>query len=99
MLNILESKIDNFQYIEISNSEIPLKDIISSYLLNSQLITNGDNEMQLILPEEVKQYENCMSWLDKLKQISDVKLLILLILGNVYEWRRACMSKIKSDFK
>jgi succinylarginine dihydrolase len=74
MLNILESKIDNFQYIEISNSEIPLKDIISSYLLNSQLITNSNNEMQLILPEEVKQYENCMSWLDKLKQISDVKL-------------------------
>ena len=74
MLNILKSKIDNFQYIEISDSEIPLKDIISSYLLNSQLITNGDNEMQLILPEEVKGYENCMSWLDKLKQISDVKL-------------------------
>ena len=74
MLNILESKIDNFQYIEISNSEIPLRDIINSYLLNSQLITNGDNEMQLILPEEVKGYENCMSWLDKLKQISDVKL-------------------------
>ena len=74
MLNILESKIDNFQYIEISNSEIPLEDIISSYLLNSQLITNGDNEMQLILPEEVKGFENCMSWLDKLKQISDVKL-------------------------
>ena len=74
MLNILESKIDNFQYIEISSSEIPLKDIINSYLLNSQLITNGDNEMQLILREEVKGYENCISWLDKLKQISDVKL-------------------------
>ena len=74
MLNILESKIDNFQYIEISNSEIPLKDIISSYLLNSQLITNVDNEMQLILPDEVKEYDNCLSWLDKLKQISDVKL-------------------------
>jgi succinylarginine dihydrolase len=73
MLNILESKIDNFQYIEISNSEIPLKDIISSYLLNSQLITNVDNEMQLILPDEVKEYDNCLSWLDKLKQISDVK--------------------------
>ena len=74
MLNILGSKVDNFQYIEISNSEIPLKDIISSYLLNSQLITNVNNEMQLILPDEVKEYDNCLSWLDKLKQISDVKL-------------------------
>ena len=74
VLDILESKIDNFQYVEITNSEIPLKDIIDSYLLNSQLITNGDDEMQLILPSEVRNYENCMSWLDKLKQISDVKL-------------------------
>ena len=74
ILDILESKIDNFQYVEITNSEIPLKDIIDSYLLNSQLITNGDDEMQLILPTEVRNYENCMSWLDKLKQISDVKL-------------------------
>ena len=29
--------------------------------------------MQLILPEEVKDFSNCMSWLEKLKQISDVK--------------------------
>ena len=74
VISSLESKIDNFQYIEISDSEISLKDIINSYLLNSQLFTNADGEMQLILPEEVKNYPNCMAWLDKLKQISDVKL-------------------------
>ena len=55
--------------------EIPLKNIIDSYLLNSQLATNGQNEMMLILPEEVKSYETCMAWLDKLKQISDIKTL------------------------
>ena len=30
--------------------------------------------MQLILTEEVKDFSNCMSWLDKLKQISDIKI-------------------------
>ena len=74
LLKNLEAKIDNFQFIEISDSEIPLKNIIDSYLLNSQLATNGQNEMMLILPEEVKSYETCMAWLDKLKQISDIKL-------------------------
>ena len=74
LLKTLESKIDNFQYIEISDSEVPLNCIIDSYLLNSQLSTNGQNEMMLVLPEEVQSYKNCMAWLDKLKQISDVKL-------------------------
>ena len=74
VINNLESGIDNFKFIEIPESEIPLEDIINSYLLNSQLFTNEKNEMQLILPEEVKDFSNCMSWLDKLKQISDIKI-------------------------
>ena len=67
-------EVENFNYIEIPDKEIPLDDIISSYLLNSQLFTNGEGEMQLILPAEVQNYENCMQWLDKLKQTSDIKL-------------------------
>ena len=74
VLKHLELEVENFNYIEIPDKEIPLDDIISSYLLNSQLFTNGEGEMQLILPAEVQNYENCMQWLDKLKQTSDVKL-------------------------
>ena len=74
VLEHLELEVKNFNYIEIPDKEIPLDDIISSYLLNSQLFTNGEGEMQLILPAEVQNYENCMQWLDKLKQTSDVKL-------------------------
>ena len=74
VLKHLEMEVENFNYIEIPDKEIPLDDIISSYLLNSQLFTNGEGEMQLILPAEVQNYENCMQWLDKLKQTSDVKL-------------------------
>jgi len=74
VLEHLQLEVKNFNYIEIPDKEIPLDDIISSYLLNSQLFTNGEGEMQLILPAEVQNYENCMQWLDKLKQTSDVKL-------------------------
>ena len=74
VLKHLELEVENFNYIEIPDKEIPLDDIISSYLMNSQLFTNGEGEMQLILPAEVQNYENCMQWLDKLKQTSDVKL-------------------------
>ena len=74
VLKHLELEVENFNYIEIPDKEIPLDDIISSYLLNSQLFTNSEGEMQLILPAEVQNYENCMQWLDKLKQTSDVKL-------------------------
>ena len=74
VLKHLELEVENFNYIEIPDKEIPLDDIISSYLLNSQLFTNGEGEMQLILPAEVQNYENCMQWLEKLKQTSDVKL-------------------------
>ena len=75
VLDHLELEVENFNYIEIPDKEIPLDDIISSYLLNSQLFTNGEGEMQLILPTEVQNYENCMQWLDKLKHTSDVRLL------------------------
>ena len=74
VLKHLELEVENFNYIEIPDKEIPLDDIISSYLLNSQLFTNGEGEMQLILPAEVQNYENCMQWLEKLKQTSDIKL-------------------------
>ena len=74
VLEHLKLEVENFNYIEIPDKEIPLDDIISSYLLNSQLFTNGEGEMQLILPAEVQNYENCMQWLDKLKQTSDIKL-------------------------
>ena len=50
VLKNLELEVENFNYIEIPDKEIPLDDIISSYLLNSQLFTNGEGEMQLILP-------------------------------------------------
>ena len=73
IIRILENNVSNFQFIEIKENEIPLKDIIKSYLLNSQLVSTTDGEMLMVLPADVQNFDNCMQWIDKLKQISPVK--------------------------
>jgi len=39
---------------EISDQEVPIQDVVSSYLFNSQLITKPSGGMMLISPEETK---------------------------------------------
>ena len=41
-----------FHPIEILSEDISLDNLVSSYLLNSQLITVKNNEMMMLLPEE-----------------------------------------------
>ena len=60
-------------FIKIYNEEISLGDIVGSYLLNSQLVTNpSSNEMCLILPREVNEYSSVERWLEKLPDISPI---------------------------
>ena len=59
--------------IEILSEDISLDDLVSSYLLNSQLITVKNNEMMMLLPEEVQNHPNCMRWLDEIKSSSPIK--------------------------
>ena len=73
IIRILENNVSNFQFIEIKENEIPLIDIIKSYLLNSQLVSTTDGEMLMVLPADVRNFDNCMQWIDKTKQISPVK--------------------------
>ena len=73
IIRILENNVSNFQFIEIKENEIPLIDIIKSYLLNSQLVSTTDGEMLMVLPADVKNFDNCMQWIDSFKQISPVK--------------------------
>ena len=49
IIRILENNVSNFQFIEIKENEIPLIDIIKSYLLNSQLVSTTDGEMLMVL--------------------------------------------------
>lgn len=53
-------------FIQISEQELSLKEAISSYLFNSQLITLADGSMALILPREVENSHNASSCVYKI---------------------------------
>ena len=69
----LKKLVPNFKPIKILNSEIDLQTIVSSYLLNSQLISLPSGGMMFLLPSEVKQYSNCMQWLEKISAEEEIK--------------------------
>ena len=69
----LRENIPNFQPFEILSKDISLDELVSSYLLNSQLITVGSNEMMMWLPEEVQNHSNCMHWIEAMKDSSPIK--------------------------
>jgi len=49
--------------IEVGRNEVPLKDAITSYLFNSQLVTLPDGTMALIAPSDVDSTESAASYL------------------------------------
>ena len=73
VLHHLKDHVKGFQFLEIKSEDISLEDLVSSYLLNSQLITVENNEMLMLLPEEVQNHSNCMIWLDEIKSSSPIK--------------------------
>ena len=72
LIGILKANVNNFSYLEIPDALINLKDLVSSYLLNSQLVTKSDNQMMIIFPSEVQEYSNCGSWIDSLTENSPI---------------------------
>ena len=75
VLHQLKDHVKGFHPIEILSKDISLDDLVSSYLLNSQLITVKNNEMMMLLPEEVQNHGNCMKWLEEIKSSSPIKRL------------------------
>ena len=73
ILHHLKDHVKGFHPIEILSEDISLDDIVSSYLLNSQLITIKNSEMMMLLPEEVQNHSNCMRWLEEIKSSSPIK--------------------------
>ncbi len=73
-LSVIKNKTADMDYffIKILKDEIPLDILVASYLLNSQLVSSPDKGMTLIMPSEVKDYTECTTWLEKLKEISPV---------------------------
>ena len=58
-----ERLVPGFELVEVSASEVPLPDAISSYLFNAQLVSPRDGEMTLIVPSEAQETPSVWSWL------------------------------------
>jgi len=77
-----ESFVDNQQVIDdldrclgdmtlipvlVKNSDVSLQDAVKSYLFNSQLLSNPDNSMTLVVPGECREIQSVSQYLDKLQ--------------------------------
>lgn len=60
--------------IEVKNSEIPLKDVVSSYLFNSQIVSLPDSSMVLIAPAECQYIDSVAQFLKKLTDNNEIPI-------------------------
>ncbi|MDC9604597.1 N-succinylarginine dihydrolase [Xenorhabdus griffiniae] len=56
----------NLVAIEVPMEQVTLQDAVESYLFNSQLLSQPDGNMMLILPEECRQNHNVSAYLQEL---------------------------------
>src|SRR3569623_1827134 len=54
-----------FEYVEVSDADVPLADAIRSYLFNAQLVTLPRGEMTLVVPGECRETPSVWSWLER----------------------------------
>jgi succinylarginine dihydrolase len=54
-----------FEYVEVSEAEVPIADAVRSYLFNAQLVTPPDGEMTLIVPTEARETHSVWAWIER----------------------------------
>jgi succinylarginine dihydrolase len=65
LIDQLERLVPGFEYVEVSDSEVPLADAVRSYLFNAQLVTPPDGEMTLVAPTECRETASVWSWIER----------------------------------
>lgn len=66
LLTAWADRASEFHLIEVPSSEVSVQDCIRSYLFNSQLLSRGDNDMLLIVPNECENNPAVWNYLNKL---------------------------------
>jgi succinylarginine dihydrolase len=59
-----ERLVPGFEYVEVSDTEVPLADAVKSYLFNAQLVTLPSGEMTLIVPAEARETPSVWRWIE-----------------------------------
>ena len=60
-----KQSLPGFELVEVSASEVPIEDAITSYLFNAQLVTPPGGEMTLVVPTEARETPSVCSWLER----------------------------------
>ena len=55
----------DFDFVEVSEADVPLADAVRSYLFNAQLVTPPDGQMTLVAPTECRDTPSVKAWIDR----------------------------------
>lgn len=55
------------EILEVTEAEVPMADVISSYLFNAQLVTLPSGEYALIVPTEAPATHSVKAWMDRIR--------------------------------
>ena len=60
-----EKLVPGFEYVEVSDADVPLADAVRSYLFNAQLVTAPGGETVLVAPTECRETPAVWSWIER----------------------------------
>ncbi len=60
-----ERLVPGFEFVEVPDAQVPLKDAIASYLFNAQLVSPSDGQITLILPSEARETPSVWRWVER----------------------------------
>ncbi len=65
VLRALADRVEGFTPVRVDTREVPVEDVVRSYLFNSQLVrVPGEDGLTLIAPEECLETDRVARWLD-----------------------------------
>ena len=65
VIETCERLFPELQLVEVSDSEVPLSDAITSYLFNAQLVSPPGGETTLVVPGEARETPSVWAWLER----------------------------------
>jgi len=57
--------VPGFEYVEVSEADVPLADAVGSYLFNAQLVSPPDGQTTLIAPTECRETPTVWRWVER----------------------------------
>ena len=65
ILDACQGLVPGFEYVEVSAADVPLADVIRSYLFNAQLVTPPDDQPTLLVPTEARETATVWRWIEQ----------------------------------